>query len=124
MPENAEEEALRQLKKARADASGHGRDGDAAQLAGHHDRPAMVDQSKDNLNLKKAEKILDEDHYGLERVKERIIESLAVRKLQGKAERLDPLPRRTSGRRQDIARTLDRPCAGSQIRAAEPWRRP
>ena len=37
--------------------------------------------SKDNLNLKKAEKILDEDHYGLERVKERIVEALAVRKL-------------------------------------------
>jgi ATP-dependent Lon protease len=40
--------------------------------------------SKDNLNLKKAERILDEDHYGLERVKERMIESLAVRKLREK----------------------------------------
>src|SRR5260221_4361345 len=40
--------------------------------------------SKDNLDLKKAEKILDEDHYGLERVKERIVESLAVRKLREK----------------------------------------
>ena len=40
--------------------------------------------SKDNLNLKKAEKILDEDHYGLERVKERIVEALAVRKLREK----------------------------------------
>ena len=40
--------------------------------------------SKDNLNLKKAEKILNEDHYGLERVKERMIEALAVRKLREK----------------------------------------
>jgi ATP-dependent Lon protease len=40
--------------------------------------------SKDNLNLKKAEKILDEDHYGLERVKERIVEALAIRKLKEK----------------------------------------
>ena len=40
--------------------------------------------SKDNLNLQKAEKILNEDHYGLERVKERIVESLAVRKLREK----------------------------------------
>jgi ATP-dependent Lon protease len=34
--------------------------------------------------LKKAEKILDEDHFGLERVKERMIEALAVRKLMDK----------------------------------------
>src|SRR5499427_702705 len=40
--------------------------------------------SKDNLDLHKAEKILNEDHYGLERVKERIIEALAVRKLREK----------------------------------------
>jgi len=40
--------------------------------------------SKDNLDLHKAEKILNEDHYGLEKVKERIIEALAVRKLKEK----------------------------------------
>ena len=38
----------------------------------------------DNLNLKEAMKILDEDHYGLEKVKERIIEYLGVRKLSKK----------------------------------------
>ncbi|MCR4925927.1 MAG: endopeptidase La [Clostridiales bacterium] len=37
--------------------------------------------SKDNLDIKKARKILDDDHYGMEKVKERIIEFLAVRKL-------------------------------------------
>jgi len=36
----------------------------------------------DNFDLKRAEKILDEDHYGLEKVKERIIEHLAVIKLK------------------------------------------
>src|SRR5438034_10394120 len=40
--------------------------------------------SKDNLDVHKAERILDEDHYGLEKVKERIIEALAVRKLKEK----------------------------------------
>ncbi|HND19616.1 MAG TPA: endopeptidase La, partial [Acidobacteriota bacterium] len=40
--------------------------------------------STDNLDLKQAQTILDEDHYGLEKVKERIIEDLAVRKLKGK----------------------------------------
>ncbi|MEZ5195232.1 MAG: endopeptidase La [Bacteroidales bacterium] len=38
--------------------------------------------SKDNFDLKRAEKILDEDHFGLEKVKERIIEHLAVIKLK------------------------------------------
>ena len=39
--------------------------------------------SNDNLDLKNAQKVLDEDHYGLEKVKERIIEYLAVLKLKG-----------------------------------------
>ncbi len=41
-------------------------------------------QTKDNLDLKKAQEILDEDHYGLETIKERILEYLAVRKLKKK----------------------------------------
>ncbi|MFQ5485515.1 MAG: endopeptidase La, partial [Desulfobacterales bacterium] len=40
------------------------------------------ESTKDNLNIKKARKILDEDHYGLEKAKKRIIEYLAVRKLK------------------------------------------
>ena len=42
--------------------------------------------SEDNKDLKHAQKILDEDHYGLEKVKERILEFLAVRNLTGKGE--------------------------------------
>ena len=38
--------------------------------------------SKDSLNLKNAQKILDRDHFGMEKVKERIIEHLAVLKLK------------------------------------------
>ena len=41
------------------------------------------EMSKDNLDLKHAQKVLDNDHYGLETVKERIIEYLAVLKLKG-----------------------------------------
>jgi len=40
------------------------------------------DFSKDNFDLKRAKKILDKDHYGLEKVKQRIIEYLAVLKLK------------------------------------------
>jgi ATP-dependent Lon protease len=39
-------------------------------------------QTKDNLNLNQAKKILNEDHYGLDKIKDRIIEHLAVRKLK------------------------------------------
>ncbi|MCD8318477.1 MAG: endopeptidase La [Paraprevotella sp.] len=39
--------------------------------------------TEDNLNLKNAEKVLNKDHYGLEKVKERILEHLAVLQLRG-----------------------------------------
>ncbi len=39
--------------------------------------------TKDSFNLKNAQKILDRDHFGMEKVKERIIEHLAVLKLKG-----------------------------------------
>jgi len=40
------------------------------------------ESSEDNLGVKHARQILDEDHYGLEKVKKRIVEYLAVRKLK------------------------------------------
>lgn len=84
MPESAEEESLRQLKKLERM---HPDTAETATLRNWLDvmteLPWSV-ASKDNLNLKKAEKILNEDHYGLERVKERIVEALAVRKLKEK----------------------------------------
>ena len=42
-----------------------------------------LDYTKDNFDLKRAQKILDRDHFGLEKVKERIVEHLAVLKLKG-----------------------------------------
>ena len=41
-------------------------------------------KTKDNLNIKKAKDVLDEDHYDLEKIKERILEYLAVNKLRRK----------------------------------------
>lgn len=41
------------------------------------------EHSKDNFDLKRAERILNEDHFGLDKVKERILEYLAVLKLKG-----------------------------------------
>ena len=45
--------------------------------------------TQDNLDLKRAQRFLDEDHYGMERVKERILEHLAVLKL--KADKKSPI---------------------------------
>jgi ATP-dependent Lon protease len=84
MPKHAEEEALRQLKKLERMHP------DAAETATLRNwMEIMTDlpwskASVDNLDLVKAQQILDEDHYGLERVKERIVEALAVRKLKEK----------------------------------------
>lgn len=41
--------------------------------------------TKDNLNIKRAKSVLNQDHYGLDKVKERILEYLSVRKLTSKA---------------------------------------
>jgi ATP-dependent Lon protease len=84
MPKLAEEEAVRQLKKLERMHP------DAAETATLRNwMEIMTDlpwskASVDNLDLLKAERILNEDHYGLEKVKERIIEALAVRKLKEK----------------------------------------
>ncbi len=84
MPKPAEEEALRQLKKLERMHP------DAAETATLRNwMEIMTDlpwskASVDNLDLHIAQQILDEDHYGLEKVKERIIEALAVRKLKEK----------------------------------------
>ncbi len=84
MPKPAEEEALRQLKKLERMHP------DAAETATLRNwMEIMTDlpwskSSKDNLDLLKAERILNEDHYGLKKVKERIVEALAVRKLKEK----------------------------------------
>src|SRR5712671_919119 len=84
MPKPAEEEALRQLKKLERMHP------DAAETATLRNWMEIITDlpwsksSKDNLDLHKAERILNDDHYGLEKVKERILEALAVRKLKEK----------------------------------------
>lgn len=84
MPEAVEEEADRQIKKLERM---HPDAAEAATLRNYLDVMVGLPWSKsseENLDLKRAQTILDEDHYGLEKVKERIIETLAVRKLKEK----------------------------------------
>jgi len=84
MPKPAEEEALRQLKKLERM---HPDSAETATLRNWMEIMTELPWSKtsvDNLDLAKAEQILNEDHYGLEKIKDRIIEALAVRKLKEK----------------------------------------
>jgi ATP-dependent Lon protease len=84
MPKLAEEEALRQLKKLERM---HPDSAETATLRNWMEIMTELPWSKasvDNLDLAKAEQILNEDHYGLEKIKDRIIEALAVRKLKEK----------------------------------------
>lgn len=84
MPKEVEEEVDRQIRKLERM---HPDAAEAATLRNYLDvmvgLPWSVG-SEENLDLKRAQVILDEDHYGLEKVKERIIEALAVRKLKEK----------------------------------------
>jgi ATP-dependent Lon protease len=84
MPKPVLEEVERQLKKLERM---HPESAETATLRNWLDWMVTLPWSKatkDNLDLDEAQKILDEDHYGLEKVKERIVEYLAVRKLRDK----------------------------------------
>jgi len=89
MPKPVLEEVQRQLKKLERM---HPDAAETATLRNWLDWMVTLPWSKstkDNLNLKEAQRILDEDHYGLDKIKERIVEYLAVRKL--KSEMKGPL---------------------------------
>ncbi len=85
MPKEVEKEALKQLRRLEmmhADAA------EAAIIRTYLEWLIELPwrkQSRDKLDLKEARRILDEDHYNLDKVKERILEYLAVRKLNPKA---------------------------------------
>jgi ATP-dependent Lon protease len=84
MPKPVLEEVERQLKKLERM---HPDSAETATLRNWLDWMVTLPwgkQTKDNLDLAEAKRILDEDHYGLEKIKERIIEYLAVRKLKDK----------------------------------------
>ncbi len=84
MPKPVLEEVERQLKKLERM---HPESAETATLRNWLDWMVTLPwgkPTKDTLDLDEAQRILDEDHYGLEKVKERIVEYLAVRKLKEK----------------------------------------
>ena len=84
MPEEVEIEAEKELKKLRM-MSPMSSEANVVRnyLEWLISMPWQI-RTDDNFDLKQAEQILDEDHYGLEKVKERIVEYLAVASLKGK----------------------------------------
>ncbi|HLA48234.1 MAG TPA: endopeptidase La, partial [Nitrospinota bacterium] len=84
MPNEVEKEALKQLDRL---AKMHPEAAEATTVRTYLEWMVELPWSKataDNLNIKGAAKVLEEDHYDLEKVKERILEYLAVRKLKAK----------------------------------------
>ena len=77
----------------------------------------------ESIDIARAREILDEDHFGLPKVKQRILEYLAVRKLNPGGPQPDPVLRRPARRGQDFARPEHCPGAGPEIRARQPRRR-
>ncbi|MDY6822690.1 MAG: endopeptidase La [Thermodesulfobacteriota bacterium] len=81
MPKEAKKEADKQLKRL---GQMHPDSSEAAIVRTYLDWLVEMPWnkfSKDKLDIKKAQAVLDEDHYGLEKVKDRILEYLSVRKL-------------------------------------------
>ncbi len=72
-------------------------------------------RSKEIRNISRAEKVLNEDHYGLEKIKERILEFLAVRQLVKNPKGLNPVFRWTSGSGQDVSGHVDRQGDRAQV---------
>ncbi len=84
MPEKVEKEADKQLKRLQ---KMHPDSAEAGTIRTYLDWLVELPWSistKDKLDIKAAKKVLDEDHYDLEKVKERILEYLSVRKLKAK----------------------------------------
>ena len=85
MPSDVEKEALKQTDRLE---SMHPDAAESALIRTYLDWLVELPWSKstkDTLDIKKAKKVLDEDHYNLEKVKERILEYLAVRRLHHKS---------------------------------------
>jgi ATP-dependent Lon protease len=81
MPKEAEEEALKQIRRMK---HMHPDTAESTVIRTYLDWLVEMPwnkSSKDALDIKRAKKVLDEDHYGLDKIKDRILEYLSVRKL-------------------------------------------
>jgi ATP-dependent Lon protease len=84
MPKEVEEKARKELKKLQQTTPYNPESGYIRNYLEMLVALPWNKKSKNNVDLKSAEKILEEDHYGLKKAKERVVEYLAVHKLSGK----------------------------------------
>ncbi len=82
MPEKVQKEAEKQLKRLEKMHPDSAEAGTVRTYLEWIVELPWSKQTKDNLDIKAAKKVLDDDHYDLEKVKERILEYLSVRKLR------------------------------------------
>ena len=73
MPKEAEAQAKKELRRLERMPEGAGIRDDPG-ISGLADRTALVETEPDRIDIADARRILDEDHYGLEKVKRRILE--------------------------------------------------
>ena len=91
MPEKAEKETLKHISRLE---KMHPESSEASMMRGYLDWLVELPWNKsteDNLNLNRARDILEKDHFGLEEVKERILEFLAVRQLKKNSQLKGPI---------------------------------
>ena len=123
MTKDAEEKALQELKRLEAMPP---MSAEATVSRNYLDWLIAVPWTKktrERKDLLAAEKILNDDHYGLEKVKERIVEFLAVRQLVNNPKGPILCFVGPPGRGQDLARQVHRALHEPQVRAPVPGRR-
>jgi ATP-dependent Lon protease len=109
MPKTVREKALKELKKF-AQMSPY--NPEASYIRSYLDWLTDIPwskSSKDNIDLELAEKILNEDHFGLKKVKERILEFLSVMKLEklNDAEENDKKTKKIKGNKKEAVEKKD-----------------
>ena len=123
MPEDVHKHATKELKRLQRMGEGSA---EGSMLRTYLEWLAELpwkDEPGKPIDIAEARKVLDEDHYGLEKIKRRILEHLAVRKLNptGKSPILCFVG--PPGSRQDLARPVDRARHGPQVPAHRARRR-
>ena len=117
MPEDVHKHAVKELKRLQRMGEGSA---EGSMLRTYLEWLAELpwkEGSVPEIDIAKARQILDEDHYGLDKIKRRILEHLAVRKLNPQRQEPDPVLRRPSRRGQDLARPVDRARHRAQVPA-------
>ncbi len=116
LPDEVQKVARKQLGRMSGHAAAVGRvQRDAHATSSGWPTSRGASRRPTSLDVEETRRCLDEDHYGLEKIKKRIIEYVAVRKLARRQEGPDPLLHRPAGRRQDVARAVHRALDGAAL---------